>query len=395
MASHTKYNEALLHWIWQNRHMKSMCTSAAGKAVAILDPGRLNPSDGPDFTNAQIAIGNLTFHGDVEIHWSARDWSNHGHQTDINYNRVIMHVVFDETAGTPCSVYRPDGTSIPTLCLRPFLSKPLQLFFEKFKQSAALPCSGNLSYISPQAFEQQIANAHKQYFEQKVNDLLHFYDPNLPVSKAWQKLITIALFNGLGIAHNRTPMQQLGETLFDECPHVSSKSELISLGLKKAGIKPAKPNATYRWKHKGSRPNNHPQHRIMQGCELLWIIQNSPFKEWLRTNIDQSFNQCLQAVESKRGIGKTRAGILFGMVWLPGMYILGDLLCSKELTSSAYKAWANHRTALPTSITKPFREAGIPPSFFRQKLGAVHQLRAYCRPHNCQDCKVFKNVISS
>lgn len=394
MKASRPYHETLLHWIWENRYVSNPSLQATnGKNITVHHPGSLNASDGPDFLNAKITIGNLAFHGDVEIHWSPKDWFNHGHHTDKNYNRVILHVIFD--ADNKTAAARTDGSTIPTLCLKSFLKQPLQKFFEKFQQPSTLPCAGTISFISPKVFENQLEKAHKEYFEQKVNDLLEFYAPDLTVSKAWQKLVIIALFSGLGITHNREPMQKLARLLLQHDTNLKNKEELIRFALKKAGIDPPDSKNSCGWKCKGSRPNNHPQHRIAQACELLWFIKNRPFSEWLRTDINTSYERCTNSIKSKPGLGQARSKVLYGTVWLPAMYILGDLLGHKKHTAAAYNEWLNHRIQLPASIIKPFKEANIPPHSYRQKLGAVHQLRTYCRPHNCGQCKVFKDVISS
>src|SRR5680860_117492 len=310
------YHESLLHWIWGNGQLAhASLTTTAGKDVHIFDAGKHNVTDGPDFIHARIAIGELSFHGDVEIHWSARDWFRHGHHIDTNYDRVVLHVIFDDNAN-PKAATRSDGSSIPTLCLKPFLDKPLLHFFKKYRKPSGLPCSNSISFISPEVFKHQIEKAHKEYFEHKVNDLLQFYDPALPLSKAWQNLLIIALFDGLGIAHNREPMQRVAVLLLNHFSTFSSKQALVSFALKEAGIAPAKQPTGYHWKRKGSRPANHPRHRIIQGCELLWAVKKRNFSTWLRTDIHSSFNECRQQIEAKPGLGNARADILFGTVWI-------------------------------------------------------------------------------
>lgn len=394
MADHSPYNERLLHWMWENRHFENRpLFTTNNKKIVIYEPGTSNAADGPDFLNARIAIGPLTFYGDVEIHWSPQDWVRHRHHTDQNYNRVVLHVAYEDK--DHADVCRADQTAIPTLSIKQHLDQPLQKFFAQYQQPNTLPCAGNFSFISHEAFEQQIEKSHKEYFEQKVNDLLQFYDPNLPLSKAWKKLLLIALFDGLGIAHNREPMKKLGAQLFSECTAIPAKQKLIAHALKIAGIDPQNKNIAFSWKRKGSRPNNHPRHRIAQGCELLWAINDIPFSEWLRTDIRQSFTRCCQQLKYQPGLGEARAGVLWGTVWLPAFYILGDLLAKKRYTNTAYNAWLNHRINIPDSVTRLFRQANIPASTYRQKLGAVHQWRAYCQPGRCEDCKVFKDVISS
>ncbi len=393
MNTTSPFNESLLHWLWKNRYLNSENLSTVNsQKLRVFHPGYLNKTDGPDFTNARVQIGPLKWHGDIEIHWSPGDWYHHKHHTDSNYNRVVLHVVFN---GRDCiDVNRKDGTEIPTMLMKPFLSKPLQYFFHHYKQPKTLPCAGNLADIPEKVLKEQFRHAHNAYFEQKVNDLLSFYDASLPLSEAWQNMLIVALFDGLGVSHNREPMRKLAETLLT-ANNCNSSTELTERALKIAGIEPENSDPSFHWKRKGSRPANHPKTRIKQACELLAFIKNRSLSWWLRTAIQESFDTMIEEVQTETAIGSHRGGVLFGTVWLPSYYLLGDLTGTKRLTEHAKKHWLNHRTRLPASVKKPFEHTHISPEIYRRKLGTVHQLRAYCKPHRCQQCKVFNFIISS
>ncbi len=388
------YSESLLHWLWKNRCLKTQnAATADGKKVQIHHPGYANPSDGPDFLNARITIGSLKWHGDVEIHWSSKDWKSHNHHTDDNYNRVVLHVVFDD--GGSVEAPRLDGTIIPTLYIKKCLPKPLRYFLDRYRQPESLSCTGNLSAISDDAVEEQFERAHTEYFEQKVDDLLVFYDPVLPISQAWQHLLIIAFFDGLGISHNRGPMQKLARRLLSLENTNASEQGLTTTALQIAGLKSDKPAPEFKWKHKGSRPVNHPEARIRQACKVLWFIKYKPFKWWLRTSIKESFDDLLRHIDTDPGLGRHRSGILFGTVWIPSFYLLGEFTGTRNRSLEAKNCWLKHRTRLPQSITKHFERAGMPTPVFKRKLGSVHQYRAYCSRQHCQHCEVFKSVISS
>src|SRR5699024_8597863 len=117
-----------------------------GENVVIHHPGYDNKTDGPDFTHARITIGNLKWHGDIEIHWHPSDWMQHNHQNNPAFNRVILHVTYENSDDAE-TVSRQDRTSIPTLCLKPFLEKPLQYFFHYYQQLSVLPCTRNLASV--------------------------------------------------------------------------------------------------------------------------------------------------------------------------------------------------------------------------------------------------------
>jgi hypothetical protein len=387
------YNEKLLHWIWKTRHFEHQnLRSCSGKKVEIHLPGKLNKSDGPDFSSAQITIGKLRWYGDVEIHWKISDWKAHKHHIDANYNNVILHVVFEKTEST---VLRKDQTSIPTLCLSSYVPEPLQSFVEQYRSRPKLPCAGQFTFISEDAFKQQIEKAHREYFEQKVDDLLEFYDPDLPPSSAWKKMLAIALFDGLGISHNREPMRRLAAELYEWLDDFSSRETLRIEALKLSGINSKDRSPLHlAWKHKGVRPGNHPRPRIQQAANCLWHIHNAPFEEWLREEPKELWQNLVNSITVTPSLGRERASILFGTVFLPALYSLGNLFHSEKLKSRTWKLWRTHRVPLPKSLLKLLENTNLPPSLYNQKLGTIFQLRSYCRPKHCQDCKVFKSAIS-
>lgn len=393
-SSASSYHEDLLHWVWEQRQFDfRQLRTANGDHLQIVDAGKLNKSDGPDFKGAEISIGNLRWYGDIEIHWKTADWKSHGHHTDPNFNNVILHVVFEDAG--PQST-REDQSSIPTLCLSSYISKPLRSFLDQYLSPTQLPCAGQLSFISQEAFEKQLEKAHKEYFEQKVDDLLAFYDPSLPPSKAWTKMFGIALFDGLGISHNRPPMKKLAAKLISEINTSSSKEELRDRAFVLAGFNKRQPSPlNLRWNHKGCRPGNHPRPRIRQGADALWYIFNTPFEQWMHKNPEKLWANLKNSIEVEPSLGQERGAILFGTVFLPALYSLGNLFFSEKIKSQSWALWRNHKAPIPSSLLKLFSNTELSPSSYEKKLGAIFQLRSYCHPRNCQGCEVFKSAISS
>ncbi|WP_441000314.1 DUF2851 family protein [Fodinibius sp. SL11] len=390
------YHEKLLHWIWENRHFdfRNLMT-IDGQKVQLHNPGQINKSDGPDFTSAEVSIGNLRWFGNIELHWSLSDWKAHNHHADPNYNNVILHVVYNRANN--CS-RRNDATAIPTLCLRPYLSQPLQSFIAQYQGNPELPCAGQFAFISEQAFAQQLHKAHKEYFEQKVDDLLSYYDPSLPPSQAWVKMLAVGLFDGLGISHNRDQMRKLANQLCKVSIDTFSKNEFRIQAVQLSRISADCNHSDKKdisWNHKGCRPGNHPRLRIQQGAELFWQIHHRPFEEWLQNNPKKLWKDLLDNIQTKPSVGQERASILFGTVFLPSMYFLGNLFFKEELKKRCWLLWQKHEAHIPSSLLTLFENTDISPSIYKQKLGSIYQLRSYCRPRNCQNCKVFKSAISS
>ncbi|MGK7368755.1 MAG: DUF2851 family protein [Candidatus Halalkalibacterium sp. M3_1C_030] len=393
MSRDLSYPEELLHWIWKTSRLDSECLkTVSGEPVTVYEPGKPNIADGPDFLNARIQIGDLEWFGDVEIHWQTNDWNLHRHQHDTNYNRVVLHAVWNHDEST---ALRQDQTVIPTIQIRNYLSGNLQSFLEQYRKPEHLPCSAHLTYISHKAFEKQLELAKRQYFEQKVDKLLKLWDPSLPPSRAWQKMLATGLFDSLGISHNRRPLRKLCIDLYPLLENAASKNDLISLALFKSGIDSEIQAEQNDWNHKGSRPANHPKVRIKQAASYLWEINCIPFKKMLKGDPEllwEGFN----LNKSDAGTpGKQTKKILFSTVWLPSFFILGNIFGSRFLKNRSYELWEKHESVIPKNLLEPFLSLDVPASVYEKTLGSVYQLSAYCKPRHCNKCKVFKSVISS
>lgn len=387
------YHEELLHWIWKTRHFdfRNLQTTD-GQKITIHDTGTPNKSDGPDFRGAEITIGNLRWFGDAEIHWWFSDWKAHGHTGDPNFEQVILHIVFEDTEQT---ISRKDDSSIPTLCLSPYLAQPLKSFLTQYRRKPQLPCSGQFSFLTEESFSKQLQKAHKEYFEQKVNDLLDFYDPQLPPSQAWLKMFTIALFDGLGISHNRRPMRELAKKLFPASAEVESAAALRNQAINLSGIESSpRKRGSFPWKHKGMRPGSHPLPRIRQAADCLWFIRKQPFDHW-KKNPKRQWDKMINAITATPSVGRERSSILFGTVYLPALYSLGNLFSSEQLQAQSWKLWKAHKAAIPGALLELLEQTKLSPEIYAEKLGTIYQLRVYCKPKNCQNCKVFKSAISS
>ncbi len=75
--------------------------SINGESIRILEQGVLNVNAGPDFIDAQIYIDGLLMVGDIEIHIKSSDFLKHGHQTDLAYSKMILHVVYENDVHLP------------------------------------------------------------------------------------------------------------------------------------------------------------------------------------------------------------------------------------------------------------------------------------------------------
>jgi hypothetical protein len=126
MQHTNKIHEKFLTEIWKKQNFLNSLITRDGQKIEIIDAGIENTElGGPDFKNARIKIGNLTYLGDVEIDTNHSDWKSHGHNINKKYNKVILHAVL-ENESNQSFVFTQEGRKIQSICLSNFLNSDLQ-----------------------------------------------------------------------------------------------------------------------------------------------------------------------------------------------------------------------------------------------------------------------------
>ena len=110
--------EKTLHDWWKSKNIDFRTASFFENDLQIIDFGIYNTHEnGPDFFDAKVRTGTITWCGTVEIHVCSSDWDKHGHQLDSAYNNVILHVVLTKDK----EVYNSRGEKILTIEIQPFV----------------------------------------------------------------------------------------------------------------------------------------------------------------------------------------------------------------------------------------------------------------------------------
>ncbi len=76
-----------------------------GQRMQVLAPGRINVHEGPDFLDVVLLIGSDVRVGCAEFHRRSSDWIAHNHEHDLLYEKVVLHIVFDDNV--PVLMERP------------------------------------------------------------------------------------------------------------------------------------------------------------------------------------------------------------------------------------------------------------------------------------------------
>ena len=356
--------------------------------MKIIDTGSLNHGAGPDFLGAHVRIDERDWYGSVEIHSEPGEWYRHEHHTDQEFNSVILHVVYRENSSR--QVKTEDGHEPYTFVLKPYLTKNVYQLFEA-KQKSGIPCSRNISFINQEAFEEQIAKAHREYLAYKVEELLEFYDPSLPLSKAWKQCLITGIYQTLGVPANKTQMKRLAQCVFEESLlpqdfyEFSEKINQIAFHSEK----------NISWNHSGMRPASRPKPRVKQAAALHCAVRRVRFRSFFKNGMEESWIELLEQVDPAARPGKSRLSLIKQIVYLPALYLLGDLLQSAKLKQSALEVWSSSVQHVPAEMKKPFKKAGFNINSKIKKIGLAHQYKRYCREKNCHRCEVFKKAIRS
>ncbi len=249
MFTGNKIREKLLYEIWLNKNFNADILTVTDEKIEIIDVGNNNRDlAGPDFLNARIKIGSITFKGDVEIDIRHTDWKAHGHYLHKKYNKVILHVVLSKDKFQPY-VYTQDGRKVNAICLMDFINDDFQLILrkailsERNNRGFIMPCkeySNNVALKSKLKFisilgierfkhkEKRILDRLKKMiylkemnirepiirydfgeeFQNKIFSAEEFNDPLL-----WQQLIYEMIFEALGYSKNKEMMYKLAKAV--------------------------------------------------------------------------------------------------------------------------------------------------------------------------------------
>lgn len=166
--------EDFLHYIWKHQMFSNNNLSTTkNNKIKIKKPGLHNYNSGPDFLNAEIVIDALRWVGNVEIHVKSSDWYVHQHEKDINYDSVILHVVWEDDV----EVFDANENAIETLELKGLVALELLSNFRKLmsRKEQWIPCEKSIATIDSFVFDNWKTRLYFERLEEKstlINQLL-------------------------------------------------------------------------------------------------------------------------------------------------------------------------------------------------------------------------------
>lgn len=167
-------NEEFLYYVWKHGMFSSLnLQTLDAKEVFIVKSGIHNKNSGPDFLNSHIKIDQQLWVGHTEMHVKSSDWYLHKHEEDVNYDAVILHVVWEHDV----AVFMKNNKPLPTLELKNYVSNALLSNYKNlvYHQQRFIPCENQILNIDEFVLNNWLERLYFERLEQKstfIKDLL-------------------------------------------------------------------------------------------------------------------------------------------------------------------------------------------------------------------------------
>ena len=201
--------EELLYHIWKfQKFENTKLYTREGERLIILHPGSRNDLAGPDFFNARIELDQQVWAGNVEIHVNASHWFAHAHETNPDYDSVILHVVWEYDA----EVRRTNGSLIPTLVLKDYVdSSILEAFHDLLdKPHKKLNCEDTFPSFEDFQVNHWLERLYFERLERKSQQVEEICKRN---GYDWESSLFIFLFRSFGLNQNAEAFTKIAESI--------------------------------------------------------------------------------------------------------------------------------------------------------------------------------------
>lgn len=200
--------EDFLHYVWRNKQFDvSNLVSEQNQKIEIVRFGDYLQSTGPDFFNAQLYIDKQLWAGNVEMHLKASDWYLHQHQTDSNYDNVILHVVWDHDI----EVFRKDGSVVPVLNLSKYVHVNLvKRYFDLRTSKTWIYCENQLDQIDDftwSFWKEKLLIERLEFKSKPIETLLQRTQNN------WEEVFFILLTKNFGLNINGVAFEETAKCI--------------------------------------------------------------------------------------------------------------------------------------------------------------------------------------
>lgn len=422
--------EEILHYCWKHKMLPdNHLQTTDGCTVEVLDPGLYNRNAGPDFFNAKIKIDGQLWVGNVEIHDCSSDWYAHGHDSDANYDNVILHVarVVDR------EVTNRQHAAIPQLQLDA-PEKVKQHYRELIEADQYPPCYKVIPQLPTLVVHSWTDALQAERLEQKTNAIMQRLE-QCQGDWDWAYFVTIARNLGFGVNGDAFEQWALSFPLRCADHHRDDLLQIEALFMGQAGLlRPEaiqqrhrekaladpyyqrlaseyaflankfklKPIDHQLWKFLRMRPQNFPTIRISQlvhlyhqhrtGLSALVSLDSLPkVRQWMTTQAtDYWQTHYIFGAESEHNTKQLSAAsvdlliinTVVPMLFAYGRYHMDDALCDRafELLEKL-KPEKNH-------IVDVWKGCGLDVKTAGDSQALIQLKKEYCDKRDCLRCRI-------
>ncbi|MDE5796946.1 MAG: DUF2851 family protein [Muribaculaceae bacterium] len=422
--------ERLYHYLWKYRMFGSRLRLPDGRHIEVIDPGIPNNGAGPDFFNSKIHIvGAEEWAGNVEIHIKASDWFRHGHDKDMAYDSIILHVV----ASADCKVTRRDGSVIPQVevVMPPDL---YSAYSRLHTELDAVRCEQHLCTLSPLTITDWLESLVIERVQTRASNVMRIF---ALTGNDWQQTCFVLLARAMGFGLNGDPFEltalslplrfmarhsdnpiQLEALLFGQAGMLDTSKHILDeryqllcreyyFLARKYGLKPIRSDM---WKYARTRPQNMPHRRLAmlaRACEggfamlrtLLDCKGNPdllvPLFGWTLEGY-WSTHHSFDTEESAASVRLSMASIRLLMInaVAPLYYAYGMYIGNPDMAESAIDLLE----ALPpeqNTIIRRWQAAGITVKSAATSQALLQLRREYCDRRDCMRCRFSHQLLRS
>ncbi|MFZ9301080.1 MAG: DUF2851 family protein [Chitinophagaceae bacterium] len=414
-------SEKLLHFIWQYQIFNSIAlTTTQFDRLTILNPGKWNHNQGPDFSMARILINGEQWIGNIELHVRSSDWHLHHHDQDPNYKNVILHVVWQHDL---------DNNFIPVLELE---SRVPSLLLSKYQtwslQNSFISCSGSTGSLDMQIVYPFLKWLNAKRQTQRSKEVMILVES---LSGDWEEAFWRQLARSFGHKVNADSFERMAENLPYKIllRHQHNLKQLEALIFGQAGLLHSGTGDVYadelykefiflRKKYKlrrnvfplyflRMRPINFPTIRLAQ---LASLIHHHP--DLLRTIKDLEDQQSIKKLLKISAGAYWNTHFRFGEETSFQLKNIGIGLIEKIMINTiipfvrAYQSkrgkqqqlqyldeWTSEMKSEYNSIVTGFSNIGMAPRNMEDSQGLLELKKSYCDQLKCLDCAIGRYLL--
>lgn len=424
------FKESFLHFIWQYQLFdKSELKTSTNEDLHIIQQGNLNTNSGPDFLNCNIWIDEVKWFGAIEIHTNASDWNKHAHQNDLAYEKVVLHVVWNEDV----RLFRNDGSTMPTLALHNKIDKAYILKYQSLVLNIdKIPCANHFSevpnIVKTAMFDRVLHNRQEDKISQ-IETTLH------QTAQSWEETTYRLLAKNFGFNINSHPFLKLAENLpyrilqkhrdnllqieallFGVAGFLTGTTFIDEYGIKlqqeyqflshKYELNDKELNL-HEWKYLRLRPANFPTIRIAQFAKLIFEHQflfslitdfdnDSELK--IKLEVTQSeywLNHFRFDVASKMSIGKLGKSSIENIIIntvVPLLFALSKIKNEHIFSEKAINL-LEHLPNEKNSVTEIWNDLGFKNKNAFDSQASLELYHNFCSLKKCLNCSIGTYIM--